>query len=138
MQKLSHIAKNNDIIKCGSDQLDSFVMIATAAAINAVSYIFFRSVAQPGRALSSGGRGRRFKSSHSDQAYWYIKMDSKKSPCKSFHFLNDYFLKSAYTKSENIAMIKLLQTTLRKNRGGRYSLSCTGLYAAVSHIEAEY
>jgi hypothetical protein len=26
-----------------------------------------RSVAQPGRALLSGGRGRRFKSSHSDQ-----------------------------------------------------------------------
>ena len=26
-----------------------------------------RSVAQPGRALSSGGRGRRFESSHSDQ-----------------------------------------------------------------------
>lgn len=27
----------------------------------------FRSVAQPGRALSSGGRGRRFESCHSDQ-----------------------------------------------------------------------
>ena len=27
-----------------------------------------RSVAQPGRALSSGGRGRRFESSHSDQS----------------------------------------------------------------------
>src|SRR5437868_15508273 len=28
-----------------------------------------RSVAQPGRALLSGGRGRRFKSSHSDQYF---------------------------------------------------------------------
>src|SRR5262249_30821813 len=28
-----------------------------------------RSVAQPGRALLSGGRGRRFKSSHSDQLF---------------------------------------------------------------------
>ena len=28
-----------------------------------------RSVAQPGRALLSGGRGRRFKSSHSDQHF---------------------------------------------------------------------
>src|SRR5947207_8920261 len=28
-----------------------------------------RSVAQPGRALLSGGRGRRFKSSHSDQIF---------------------------------------------------------------------
>ena len=28
-----------------------------------------RSVAQPGRALSSGGRGRRFESSHSDQIF---------------------------------------------------------------------
>ena len=27
----------------------------------------YRSVAQPGRALSSGGRGRKFESSHSDQ-----------------------------------------------------------------------
>lgn len=27
----------------------------------------FRNVAQPGRALRSGRRGRRFKSSHSDQ-----------------------------------------------------------------------
>ena len=86
MQKLSHIAKNNDIIKCGSDQLDSFVMIATAATINAVSCIFFRSVAQPGRALSSGGRGRRFKSSHSDQVYWYIKMDSNKIALQIFSF----------------------------------------------------
>ena len=31
------------------------------------SYRHFRGVAQPGRALSSGGRGRRFKSSHPDQ-----------------------------------------------------------------------
>ena len=31
------------------------------------TYNGFRRVAQPGRALSSGGRGRRLKSSHSDQ-----------------------------------------------------------------------
>ena len=30
-------------------------------------FLFYsRSVAQPGRALPSGGRGRRFESSHSD------------------------------------------------------------------------
>ena len=31
-----------------------------------------RSVAQPGRALLSGGRGRRFKSSHSDQLFCHF------------------------------------------------------------------
>src|SRR4051812_37324344 len=31
-----------------------------------------RSVAQPGRALLSGGRGRRFKSSHSDQFHQWL------------------------------------------------------------------
>ena len=34
-----------------------------------------RSVAQPGRALLSGGRGRRFKSSHSDQQPRYFIND---------------------------------------------------------------
>jgi hypothetical protein len=32
-----------------------------------------RGVAQPGRALPSGGRGRKFKSSHPDQVFHYIQ-----------------------------------------------------------------
>ncbi len=32
-----------------------------------------RSVAQPGRALCSGRRGRRFESSHSDQKYQRVR-----------------------------------------------------------------
>src|SRR5947209_18244600 len=45
--------------------------IGRCAGTSARLYIWpgRRSVAQPGRALLSGGRGRRFKSSHSDQYF---------------------------------------------------------------------
>lgn len=39
----------------------------TACGQRNIGHLSGRSVAQPGRALSSGGRGREFKSRHSDQ-----------------------------------------------------------------------
>ena len=47
----------------GSDVSQTYVACASGSIANRAS----RGVAQPGRALSSGGRGRRFKSSHPDQ-----------------------------------------------------------------------
>lgn len=39
-----------------------------------MSHVHHRGVAQPGRALPSGGRGRKFKSCHPDQYnQWVIE-----------------------------------------------------------------
>lgn len=42
-----------------------------------------RSIAQPGRALSSGGRGRRFKSCYSDQSSAVVPAHCARSPAQA-------------------------------------------------------
>ena len=62
--------------------------------------LFYRSVAQLGRALRSGRRGRRFKSCHSDFLLGYRKV-CKYGLCGVFYFLK---------RSEKIGIIRAFLT----------------------------
>ena len=48
---------------------------AVSFLIDSVAFLRNRGVAQPGRALPSGGRGRKFKSSHPDQYFQTVTLN---------------------------------------------------------------
>ena len=62
---------------------------SVAGNLRKASSLFYRSVAQLGRALRSGRRGRRFESCHSDFFIWEKRRHILKTshrPARGFYF----------------------------------------------------